>query len=188
MEIETDAGKNIRSDWGFVAHFHRTASEAAAADTTSVLALTALTAAAQTINTGITKPAVPRNVQIVGNAAGIAGDVVVKGTAYDGSDISETLTLNGTGAVEGAKAFFSITEIDLPAFTNANTDEVSVGLGNKLGVPFKLALDTVLSAHLGGVKEGALPTVVSDNTNIENNTVTLGSALNGTEVDVFLIV
>lgn len=187
MNLATDV-PDVFGGWAFTAHFHVDGAKAMAAGTASVLALTALAAAAQTVTANITNPTAPRNVQIVGNAAGIAGDVVIKGTAYDGKDITETLTLDGTTAVVGTKAFATVTEIDLPVFTNANTDEVSVGVGDALGLPYRIEFGDVLSTWLNKTKEGTAPTLATDATNIENNTVALNSALNGDDVDVFLLV
>ncbi|WDL98131.1 hypothetical protein [Alicyclobacillus sp. ALC3] len=186
MQLASDAF-DVAVPMAFVGRFHVDGADAPAADTTSILALTALTAAAQTLTTGITWPAVSRNVQVVGSAAGIAGNVTVKGTGFDGKAISETLALNGTTTVVGNVAFRTITEIDLPAYTNGATDEISVGVGDKLGVPFKLGVYEVLSAWLGGVKEGTAPTVATDVANMENNTITLNSALDGNDVDVFIV-
>lgn len=186
MRLMTDA-PDVAVTWAFAARFHVPGTSAPASGTASVLALTALTAAAQTITAGITSPDVPRNVQIVGSAAGIAGNVTVTGTAYDGKDITETLALNGTTAVVGTLAFRTITEIDLPALTTAG-DEVSVGLGDALGLPYKLGVYYPLAAWLNGVKEGMAPTFATDTANIENNTVTLNSALDGNDVDIMMIV
>lgn len=187
MNLATDV-PDVSAEWAFTAHFHVDGAKATASGTASVLALTALAAAAQTVTANIINPSVPRNVQVIGNAAGIAGDVTIKGTAYDGKDISETLTLNGTTAVVGTKAFAKVTEIDLPAFTNADTDEVSVGVGDALGLPYKIEFGDVLSAWLNKAKEGTAPTLTTDSANIESNTITLNSALNGDDVDVFLVV
>lgn len=187
MNLDTDVKGQV-VDWAFGAHFKRTAAQAAAASVVAVLAATALTAATQAIIAGITSPPTMRNIEIVGNAVGIVGNVTITGTSCDGLVITEVLALNGTTVVEGAKAFLSVTRVDLPVETHAGTDTVSVGFGDKLGIPFKLSLNTILQAHLGGVKEATLPTVTVDSVNIENNTVKLNTALNGTAVDVFLIV
>ena len=186
MNLSTDAFDRFVA-WGFTAHIHVPGAEAPAADTTSVLAATALTATTQTITTGITNPGVPRSVQVVGNTAGMTGNVTVKGTAYDGSAISETFALNGTTTVAGTAAFATVTEIDLPVQTGAG-DTVSVGAGDALGIPYKLTVNTVQFAVLNGAKEGTAPTVSVDPTNIQNNTVTLASALDAHDVDVYLIV
>jgi hypothetical protein len=187
MRLETDV-KEKSVGWGFLPHFQRTAAEAAAASTTAILAATALTVAAQAITVGITNPPAPRSIQVVGDAAGMVGNIVITGTAYDGSDITETLAMNGTTVVEGAKAFSAVTQIELPAYTHGGTDTVSVGFGNKLGLPYKLSINTVLAAYLNGVREATAAAVTVSATNIEGNTILLNSALNGTSVDAFLIV
>lgn len=187
QKIQTHANK-IYADEAFLAHLQISAADAVAASTIAVLAATSLAAATQAVITNITNPAVPRNIKIVGNAAGIAGNVVIKGTNYNGDAITETIALNGITAVEGSKAFKTIMEIDLPIETHAGTDTASVGFGEKLGVPYKLAHNTVLSAFLDNTKEGTLPTVTVDSANLENNTLKLNSALAGKVVDVYLIV
>lgn len=172
----------------FLAHFAVVADDAVAQDLVSVLAATAQTDAAQDITENIANPAVPRNLRVKGNAADNAGDVVITGTNYADEEISETFALNGTDAVEGNKAFKTITQITLPAETHAGTDTVSVGVGNKLGLPYKRPHNTVLKAYRNNVLEGTAPTVAFSSTAIESNTVLLNSALNGTDVDVYLMV
>jgi hypothetical protein len=99
----------------FLAHFHIPAASAPAASSDGVHALMNLGAAVQEITTGITNPAVPRNIRIDGNVAGINGAVTITGTNYAGEEISEEITANGTTAVDGALAFKTVTKIDLPA-------------------------------------------------------------------------
>lgn len=173
---------------GFIALFQVAEEDAVASNETGIHAAVALTNAAQEVKTNITNPAVPRNILIKGNAAGIAGDVTINGTNYDGEVISETIALNGSTAVEGAKAFKTVTKIDLPAETHAGTDTVSIGWGDKIGLPFKLSLNTVQAAYLNNTKEGTAPIVAVSATAIESNTIDLNSALNGKQVDVYLIV
>lgn len=90
----------------------------------------------------------------------------------------------GEGACEGIT----------PASTSANTvagvdfDKVSVGWNNKLGLPYKLAHNTVLAACLNNARETTAPTVAVSATAFESNTVTLHSSLAGQIVDVYLIV
>lgn len=182
--LTTDAN-GVEADRGFIAHVNFGAP--ATKDITGILASTPLTTETQVITEGITDPDVPRSVRIKGNAAGMTGNVVINGTNINDDAISETLALNGTTEVQGNKAFKTITSIELPPQTNAG-DEVSVGTDNKLGLPYKLSLNTVLKAYRGGVLEGTPPTVAVDPANIENNTVLLNSALNGTNVDVILVV
>lgn len=151
------------------------------------------TAAAQTVSTGFTQPSVPRNVSATadGTAADIkAVQVVVTGTDYAGATITETLpafTENTAGTVLGSKAFASITSVSLPAHdgTGATT---AIGFGEKLGLPHKLAHDTVIAAYLNNVLEGTAPTVAVDADNISGNTIDLASSLAGTIVDAYYIV
>lgn len=178
----------VACDRSFLAHFQVLAADAVAASDTGVHAAIALTAATQAITTGITNPAAPRNIRIKGNAAGIVGDVVITGTNYAGEAITETIALNGNLAVDGAKAFKTVTQIDLPVETHVGTDTVSVGWGDKLGLPYLLAHDTVFAAYLDNVKEAVAPTVAVSATDIESNTIDLNSALAGTVVDAYLIV
>lgn len=187
MRLETDAAY-VATNWAFVSQFHVDGANAAAADTVSVLAATALTAATQNVTANITSPKTPRNLQVVGNAAGIVGNVTVHGTGYDGKPITEVFALNGTTVVIGNKAFMTVTQMDLPVQTHAGTDTVSVGVGSKLGLPYKLTFGIVLATYLNKAKEGTAPTLAMDASNVENNTITLNSALNGNDVDVFLVV
>ena len=67
-------------------------------------------------------------------------------------------------------------------------DEISVGWGDKLGLPYFLTHNTVLAAYLGGTKEANAPSVSVDADELEKNTISLNSALNGTAVDIYFIV
>ena len=183
--IRTDAdGVSVRRN--FIAHYQVSAANAVAESNTAILAATALTAEAQVITENITNPATPRNVKIVGNEAGITGNVVIKGTNYNGDMITETLALHGTTAVEGAKAFKTVTGIDLPIKT-ATGNTVSVGFGNKLGLPYKLQLNTVLKTYVDNTFESTAPTVTVDSSVLENNTFTTTTVLSGKVVDIYLI-
>lgn len=173
-------------DRSFVAHLEFSTPETQSI--TGVIGATALTDSIQTISANITNPDIPRNLKIKGNTEGITGDVVITGTNIADEVITETLALNGDTEVLGNKAFKTVTEIDLPIETNAGADTVSVGTANKLGVPYLLKRDTVVSAYRDNTKEGTAPIVETSTTNIEDNTILLNSALNGTNVDVYLIV
>lgn len=67
-------------------------------------------------------------------------------------------------------------------------DTVSIGFNDKLGIPYFLTHNTVLAAFLGGTKEANAPTVTVDADELEKNTIDLDSALNGSAVDIYLIV
>lgn len=159
--------------------------------TTAVHAAVTDTGAPQVVTTGITSPAVPRNV--TATAGGTTTDikaiqVTVAGTDIDGNAITETLpafTVDTAGTVTGSKAFATVTSISIPAHdgTGATT---AVGTGAKLGLPVRLARNTVLAAYLGGTRETTAPTVAVHATALESNTATLNSALNGTAVVVDL--
>ncbi len=114
--------------------------------------------------------------------------MVIHGTNYNNEVITETIALNGNVAVNGAKAFKTVTQIDLPIQTHAGTDTVSVGFGDSLGLPFKLTHNTVLKTFLNNVLEATAPTVTVSPTAFETNTVDLNSALDGHVVDIYLIV
>jgi phage tail sheath gpL-like len=116
QKLKTDG--SIAVDRAFIAHFQIAAADAPAASAAGVLAATNLGAAAQAITTGTTSPVVPRALSIVGNVAGIAGNVVATGRNFAGEAITETMALNGNTNVNGAKAFRDVDSIDLPAQTH----------------------------------------------------------------------
>ncbi len=115
--IKTDA-PGVSIDRGFLAHYHVAAADASAESDTAVMALTALGAAAASVTSNLTNPAVPRNIK-ADASANITTNVKIHGTDFAGKTISEELTLTGTTAVAGDLAFKTITKVDLPARTNA---------------------------------------------------------------------
>mgnify|MGYP000868863815 CR=1 FL=1 len=158
---------------------------AALGATNAVLGDTAMANGATTlVNSGITAPDVARNLTVTGNAASVAGNVVIAGTNQAGEAISETIVAAGTATVVGTKAFATVTSITLPAYASAGTERIRVGTGAKLGLPVSMNRDTVLHAYLGGTKEATRPTVTNSGASRELNTVTLNSALNGSAVVV----
>lgn len=185
--LQTDVPE-IALDRAHLAHFQVSAADAVGTSNTGIHAAVTLGAEAQEITTAITNPAVPRSLIVKGNAAGIIGNVVFEGTNFANEPITETIALNGSTAVEGSKAFKTVTKYTLPPETHAGTDTVSVGWGDKLGLPYKLPFNTVLAAYLGGVKEAAAPAVATSGSALESNTSDLNSALNGTVVDILMAV
>ena len=169
--------------------FRRDLGSPALGTSTAVLSATA-SAAGSTVTTGITNPDVPRNVTATpgGTTANVtAVSVVVNGTDIEGNALTETLpafTAGASTAVTGSKAFATVTSIVLPIVGASTT--VAVGLGAKVGLPFRTSMNMVLRAWLNNVLEGTAPTVAFDATNICNNTVTLNSALAGTKVQVLI--
>lgn len=191
QKLTTDA-KGVAIDRAFLAHFQVLAENAVAADTDGVHA--SLDGAAHAaVKTGITNPAIPRN--ITATAGGTAGDikaiqVIITGTNFNDEVITETLpafTVDTAGTVTGSKAFKTITQIDIPAHDGTGATTV-IGWGDKLGLPIKLSHNTVLVAYLNNVKESTAPTVAVSSTAIESNTIDLNSALDGHVVDAYLLV
>ncbi|MBP2638436.1 MAG: hypothetical protein H6Q72_4343 [Firmicutes bacterium] len=190
--IKTDAS-GVVLDRAFIAHLQIAAADAVVASTTGVHAAVTSTAEQQVVTTAITNPAVPRN--ITATAGGTAGDikaiqVIVAGTNYADEAITETLpafTVDTAGTVTGSKAFKTVTSITIPAHdgTGATT---AIGFGAKLGLPYKLAHNTVLAAYLDNAKEATAPTVTVSSTAIESNTMTLNTALSGKIVDAYLMI
>lgn len=154
-----------------------------------------VTAAADVVTTGITSPAVPRN--ITATAGGTGGDigaiaVTITGTDYADQVITETLpafTADTAGTKEGAKAFKTVTSISIPAHDGKGAT-TKIGWGNVLGLPYKLAHNTVLykQTSLDNTVEGTEPTVTVSASSLANNTIKLNSSLNGKEVNAYLIV
>jgi hypothetical protein len=181
--IQTSA-PGITCSWCQLALFEE--SPIAVSDT-AVLASTSLTTSPQNLITGFNNPDVVRNIVIKGAISASTGNVVITGTDFAGNSITETLALNGTTEVDGAKAFATITEINLPVSAGSG-DGVSVGVGSKLGLPFTLTKNTVLKTFNNNVLETTEPTVEVDPINISNNTITLASTLDGNAVAVYVII
>jgi hypothetical protein len=189
--LKTDGLSDV--DRGYIAHIEVPAAAAVVANTTAVLAAVTSTALTQVITTGITNPAYARN--ITATAGGTAADikaiqVIIEGTNMDNEVITETLpafTVDTAGTVAGAKAFRTVTKVTIPAHdgTGATT---AIGFGEVLGIPYKLAHNSVLLAYHNNVREGTLPTVTTSATVLESNTFDLNTALNGSKVDVYLVV
>ena len=186
-----DCGDNVQR--GYIAHLHLTTAQAVLGTTTFVKTAVTSGATPSVITTGLTNPVYPRNV--TATAGGTAGDikaiqVIVEGTNENNEVITETLpafTVNTAGTVVGDKIFKTITKVTIPAHDDVGAT-TAIGTGAKLGLGFKLAHNTVLSAYRNNVLEGTAPTVTVSATAQESNSITLNSALNGTVVDAYFIV
>ena len=191
--IQTDAS-GVAVDRAFLAHFQVAALLATVASATGIHAAIACSATlTTTVTTAMTNPSVPRNVTATAGGTALdikAVQVTITGTNYAGEVITEVLpvfTVDTTGTVTGDKAFKTVTSISIPAMDGAGAT-VSIGFGEKLGLPFKLALNTVLNTYFDGIKEVTAPAVTTSMTVIESNTIDLNTALNGKVVDVYLII
>lgn len=146
--IKTDV-PGISIDRGFIAHLHIDGADAPAASSDGVHAAMNLGATAQAITSGITNPAVPRNIRIDGNVSGIDGVVTITGTNYAGEEISEEITANGTSARDGALAFRSISSIELPIQDHTpakqtETIQVTAGCSTAGDLPVVVTATTLL--------------------------------------------
>jgi len=192
-ELQTDVPGVTAPDEGRIAHLSWTAAEAAAASATAVHAAITDNGSEQVITTGITNPPCARN--ITATAGGTAGDikavqVLITGTNMLDEVITESLpafTVDTAGIVVGNKAFKTVTSITLPAMDGTGAT-VSIGYGDKLGLPYLLTDNNLLKTHLNHVLEGTAATIAMSATLIESNTIDLNSSLNGTVVDAYLIV
>jgi len=157
QRIQTDAD-GVAVDRAFLAHLHIPAASAVAESDTAVLDLTVLGAEAASIASGLTNPAVPRNIK-VDASTDITTKVKVHGTNFAGEVISEELELTGTTAKAGNLAFKTITKVDLPARTNTpakQTETIQVTNGCSTAGDIVVA---VTATTLLGEKSGASVTV-----------------------------
>jgi len=123
---------------------------------TAVLAATLLTTAVQSVITGITNPDFPRLLSITGGDGNVTGNVTIVGTNIRGEAVTDIIALNGASAVAGVVAFKTVLSISLPVYAVADTETVSVGILDKLGlqsIPLStsvLSETTTTSADTGG--------------------------------------
>lgn len=147
--------------------------------TTAVLPSTTLADGETTeVTEGIVQPDVPRILTATGNQSSVAGDVVIEGYDWYNTNISETLTLNGTSTISGEKAFKYITRIILPALAAAS-DAVSIGTGDKLGLKEVVKEGVVLLAFANDTEEATKPTIIKNKSEVSKNLIEFNTALNG---------
>ena len=144
----------------------------------------------ETLTTGIGTLSCARNLSVTyGGTANntLAVGPTIYGLDMVGASISEALpaaTVNTTGTKYGAKCFSSVTSIVVPVLGASTT--IAIGTGSKLGIPFKLPVNTVTSASINGTIETTAPTVTVDSSVLSNNGITLNATLNGTAVSCFV--
>lgn len=182
-------------DRGFIAHLAWEGPIAADEDASGLGNVASSAAEVTDVDvSAIVQPDVPRNVVINpdGTVADVAaGNITITGTDIEDNVISEDIALVANQAHDtvsaGAKAFKTITGISIPIQDGAAATFL-IGYGDKLGLPFKRATMPCIAAYLNETLESTAPTVVSDADNIESNTIDLNSALDGNQVDVYLVV
>lgn len=184
QQMQGDPGATA-VDMSFVAHYQFTPSTIDADGVHGAIVLPATDTLA--VTTEITDPDVPRALSVVGNAAGITGNVVISGKNAAGKAISDTLVLNGTTTVEGAKAFKTVDSITVPA-RNAESNSITVGWTKKFGLPHKVYNPACLLVKL--FNEAAdTGSLAVDNDELEKNIFSLNGAPNGAKVvDLFYVV
>ena len=114
-----------------------TVQTAAKGAATAVHAAIAGNTAVDAVTTGITNPGVPRNLIVTIAASWDGGVVSVSGT--DQFDLPITETFGSVAAtVVGSKAFKTVTSMS-HSVLGATANTYSVGLGDKIGVPYRIA-------------------------------------------------
>lgn len=94
---------------------------------------------------------VPRNV-IVTACQAEAKNLYVYGTDAYGNDMVETITVSGSAATSGKKAFKTITKLQT---TGAWATTISIGSGNRIGLPFRMAnIGRILGLTVDGLSTG----------------------------------
>ena len=184
--------EGISCDQAFIAHLSFTTTQAVVAAAAGVLA----SVATSTDDTVVTKNLIdlPCAKNITATAGGVADDVkavqiILEGVDIGGNVITETLpvfTVNTIGTVTGSKAFAKVTKATIPGMDGAGVT-ITLGYGEKLGLPFKLSHNTVLAAYHNNVLESTDPTVTVSSLALSGNTIFLSTALNGSVVDVYLV-
>ncbi len=200
--IQTDV-PGIVADRGFIANLTWSAAEAAAADTDgifdSIAAANALGDPAGTTVTAtpasdefIAQPPCARNltVSVAATTAGHvkAAAIVVTGTNLNGDTITEsfTPTADTPATLVGAKAFKTVTSVAVPA-QDGDSVTVDVGFGQLIGLPYKLAKRRVLVTLNDGVVDTA-PALTISTSALESNTVDFTGSLDGSVMDMSIIV
>ena len=187
QHIKTNAGDSV--DHGFIAHYQISAADAVAAGAATILASTVLVAAPATILPAAmaAQPPTPRVLSITGNAATVAGNVVITGTDANGDAITDTIAANGAATVLGAKAFATVTQIVLPVAVHP-ADEISVGISDRFGIPYMLPHNTVLLILNNAVVTTVAAGSSFSATVLADNFIDPTAALAAAQVDVYLIV
>lgn len=104
---------------------------------------------------------VPRCVIIDSANAGDTTQVAtVYGTDVYGETLVENITFNGTTAVQGNKAFKTVTRIAISAATAGN---INAGSGTRLGLPYKCVnkSDVLAARHDGAIDAGTVVAAVA---------------------------
>jgi hypothetical protein len=100
-----------------------------------------------------------RNVVIDSSDAGdTTQTITITGTDYYGEALVETISANGTTAVEGLKAFATVTQVTASA---AFTGNVTVGTADFLGLPFAISSKNKVITFIDGAVDDGVTTVAA---------------------------
>ncbi|MBX0328696.1 hypothetical protein K2Z83_13520 [Oscillochloris sp. ZM17-4] len=170
------AGGRVRL--GQIAWYEATPAAVAA---NAVLAATTLDAADPiTIDaTSLTQPDVARTISVKGNAASVAGDVMIVGADANNRPLTATLTLAGTATVSSLVAFSRIFRITLPVRA-ASGNTVSVGVGAAIGLVHALDADVRLQTAFDGAADAG--TLAIDASDVSKNLFTAAGTFDGAKV------
>jgi hypothetical protein len=200
--ITTDV-PNIAVDRGFIANLAWTAAQTVAADTDGIFdGIVAPDGTAEPAETTVTvtpedeefiaQPPCARNITVT-VAATTAGHIKAAAIVVTGKNIAgETITENFTPTADtpatlvGAKAFASIDSVAVPP-QDGDSVTVDVGFGELIGLPYMLTKKRVLLTLNDGVVDSA-PTLAIDADEIEKNTVDFNGSLDGSVMDMSIIV
>lgn len=192
--IATDC-PDISTDRAFLAHLHWTAAEAAVADVDGAVdgeAASASTVVTVLAAAMLAQPPCPRNavIEVKASTAGHvkAAAIRVNGLNMKGEAIYEELTptVDTPAVLTGAKIFASFTSLVIPAQDGASVT-IDLGWGELCGLPYLLTHDTVLKTFNDNVADTA-PVVAHSATAIESNSIDFNGSLDGSVMDVYLMV
>lgn len=195
QKIQTNA-EGVSVDRWFGAHIH--IPKVLAADADGIVAAAEAASGEEADDLVITEfeaqPDWPRNIIVsvsATTAADVAaGNIVVKGFNIAGQVIEEkhAITADTPAVKTGNLAFKEVTSVTVPV-QDGDSVTIDVGWGDKLGLPYLLAYNTILKTYFGGTEETTAPTVVVDADEIEKNTIDLDSTPDGeNDIDIYLIV
>lgn len=166
-----------------IGHINYPATATVASDADGILAAFELGAAGLAATEFLKQPPVARNLTIVASDTQ-TGKVTVYGHNIAGEPIEEEFTLESTTPVVGAKAFKTVTKIVLPVKVGAET--IDVGWGELIGLPVMLSAAPLCWLLDDGVADTA-PSFTVDGDELEKNTFDFDGALDGSVLDLFLV-
>jgi len=133
-----------------------------------------------------------RNVTVTHTAVGLVdtlGTITVTGTDLNNAALTEMITPLDGVTVQGTKAFKTVTDVTGADWVIAEgNDTITVGFGDLIGLPDKLACNSVLYAIFNGVRETTAPTVTFSATVLALNTADLVAVLDGSTVAIAYVV